>query len=622
MKKPISAALLAAAMLLTMALPAFATAPASVAEATQVVNALGIMTGDENGNMNLSNLVTRAEFITMAVKATPGGEQVGQAATSPYPDVSRSHWASGYVEAGVAAGLVSGYADGTFGPANKITLAEGATIVLQLLGYGSGDFSGAYPTGQLAMYRSLKLDRGIAASADTQLTRQDAMYLFYNLMTAKNKAGKVYLETLGHSLNAAGEIDLLALLNSAMEGPVVAQSNWQSSIPFDVNGATVYRNGGSASPSAIQNFDVVYYNQAMNTLWVYSDKVTGTIQALKPSAASPTSVTVAGRTCDIETSAATYALSSLGEYRLGDTVTLLLGRSGGVAAVTDGSAAAASERVGVVTSVDSATYPDGKGGTYTAQTVTMLSTDGQSYSYQHNSSGLRAGSLVRVTVSDQTGGVTLRTLSSASLSGKVNSAGTKVGNYSFASGVEILDVSDQYGVRIYPSRLAGLNLSGSMVRHYTLNSAGEIDRLILSDATGDMFQYGILTGMTETKVSEFSSVYTYELEVDGQTVTIPQSNVRYPVSTGPILIKGSPSAPERLLPLTSAKTGEISGGQFIAGNSKYTLSDSVQVYELRGGAYYLSSLSRAQSGDFTLTGWYDKAESAGGRLRVIVARAN
>ena len=177
--------------------------------------------------------MTRAEFITMAVKALPGGGEIGQAATSPYPDVPRSHWASGYVEAGVKAGLVSGFSDGTFRPNHRITLAEGATIVLQLLGYGPSDLTGAYPTGQLAMYHSLGLDKGVtAAQAGTELKRLDAMYLFYNLMTAKNKEGQVYLTTLGYSLNEAGEIDLVALVGASMEGPVVAQGDWQSSLPI------------------------------------------------------------------------------------------------------------------------------------------------------------------------------------------------------------------------------------------------------------------------------------------------------------------------------------------------------------------------------------------------------
>ena len=133
MRKKFTSALLTACLVLGLALPARAASQPQQEEAIQVVNALGIMVGDTNGNMNLSSRVTRAEFITMAVKATPGGEQIGQAATSPYPDVPRSHWASGYVEAGVAAGLVSGYTDGTFRPNREISLAEGVTIALQLL---------------------------------------------------------------------------------------------------------------------------------------------------------------------------------------------------------------------------------------------------------------------------------------------------------------------------------------------------------------------------------------------------------------------------------------------------------------------------------------------------------
>ena len=154
--------LLAAVLLLgLMVLPAGAAAASTVSteEAIQVINALGIMVGDESGEFHLNRRVTRAEFITMAVNATGTGDQVGEASTSPYPDVPRTHWAAGYVQAGVQAGLISGYLDGTFRPSNQITLAEGATIVLKLLGYTAEDFSGAYPTGQLAMYRNLKLDR-------------------------------------------------------------------------------------------------------------------------------------------------------------------------------------------------------------------------------------------------------------------------------------------------------------------------------------------------------------------------------------------------------------------------------------------------------------------------------
>ena len=91
------------------------------------------------------------------------------------------------------------------------------------------------------------------------------------------------------------------------------------------------------------------------------------------------------------------------------------------------------------------------------------------------------------------------------------------------------------------------------------------------------------------------------------------------MSSGPIQLLGDPSDPDRLYSLTSAGTGHVSGGQFISGSKKYTLSDGVLVYENRDGRYYLSSLARAESAG-SVTGWYDKAESEGGRIRVIVVR--
>ena len=124
-------ALLSLCLTLALALPVSAAGNAvSLEDASQAVTALGIMSGDGSGNLNLSAKVTRAEFVTMVVKASPGGDGVGQAATSPYPDVPRSHWASGYVEAAVNRGLVSGFSDGTFRPNQEIKLAEAASMAL------------------------------------------------------------------------------------------------------------------------------------------------------------------------------------------------------------------------------------------------------------------------------------------------------------------------------------------------------------------------------------------------------------------------------------------------------------------------------------------------------------
>ena len=620
MKKRMLTALLTCCLALSLAVPALGAQTAvSEDEAAQAVTALGILTGDEGGALNLSGPVTRAEFVTMAVKASPGGEQIGQAATSPYPDVPRDHWASGYVEAAVSLGLVSGYSDGTFRPDQPMGWAEGVSLVLALLGYGPEDFSGAYPTGQLALAHSLGLDQGVSArSAADVLTRRDAMYLFYNLLSAPDADGTPYIQRLGHTLDASGKVDLLELTNGALEGPLVAQGDWQSALPFSP--AAVRRDGTQIPASAVQDYDVLYWNPASEEIWVYTDRASGTIQALEPSASHPTSVTVAGRAYEIETSAAALALSDLGQYRLGDPVTLLLGRSGGVAAVADVSAAGAAERVGMVISVSEEQYPDGAGGSYTAQTVTMLATDGLTYQYQTRG-GYRVGSIVRAGAFGQNGQITLRGLSSQSLSGKVSDDGAELGDYTFAPDASILDVADGQGAVYRPERLAGVALSSGAVRYYSLNSQGEIDQMILENVTGDMYQYGVLTRREEMGEG-LNRIYSYEYDIAGTDYALPASTTGFRAATGPIQLTGDPADPERMYSLTSAGEGTISGRQFLTDQRRYTLSDQVLVYERRGGQYLLSTLARAQEGDFTLTAWYDKLEAQGGRIRVIVAREN
>ena len=618
MKKRIGAALLAASLGLSLVLPISAAGPVSEGEAAEVVGALNIMVGDENGNLNLDRDVKRAEFITMAVKASTMGDQVGEASTSPYPDVPRKHWAAGFVQAGVQMGLISGYLDGTFRPDNKITLAEGATIVLKLLGYTGSDFSGAYPTAQMTLYHSLGLDEGLQArNSSDVLDRRDSMYLFYNLLSAKNKNGQYHLNTLGYSLNAAGEVDRVALVNQVMDGPVVTGGDWQSQIPFDVSKAAVTRDGRAASLEEIGSNELVYWNEGMRRLWVYNDRVTGMIQDIAPNAASPASVTVAGRTYSIETDAVTYALSDLGEYRLGDTVTVLVGRNGGAAAL-EKPVSGEQSKVGIVTALNKSNYSSGAGNSYAADTITILATDGKNYSYPWNTRYYEVGDLVQV-VTAADGSVSMKRLSNVKLTGKISADGRSLGKYTLAENVEILDTYEDMGIPIYASRLAGVQMKEGMVRYYSLNPQGEIDRLILKEATGDMHRYGVMTKVTDLSMGMNILVH-YEMELEGQSTVLTSQGIKYAVDNGPFVMKGNPSKPDKIYSLKSVDVSLVEGNVVTAGNRSYTMSDTVQVYEYRDGEYYLSNLDRVDIGTHELTAWYDKLQSEGGRVRVIIAK--
>lgn len=623
MKKRFLSVVLAAVMILSLSVPALAAdAPVSEEEAAQVLAALDIMTGDGSGNLMLGNAITRAEFTKLTIAASTYRDSVGPTASvSPYPDVPKTNWAAPWVQCAKEKDLVRGNLSGYFEPDRDITLAEGVTMALRLLGYQDTDFVGKWPSGQMALYRTLKLDRGVTAAQDGAMTRRDAMYLFYNLLTAKMKDGKtVYLTALGHTLTASGEIDRVALVNSAMEGPVVAEAGWLSSLPFEVGGVNVYRGGVASTLSAIQDLDVVYYSKPMRTLWAWSNKVTGTIQKLSPSASAPTSVTVSGQTYAIETPAAAYDLSDLGSFRVGDSATLLLGRDGGVAAVRT---AAQSQSVvyGVVTALGNAAFTDQDGKRYTAPSVTIYATDGGEYSYQWEKAEqqFKVGDLVRAASTD--GGFQLKQITPASLTGTVNAEGTALGRYPLAGDVEILDTyADARPVKVYPGRLAGVDLKDDMARFYALNGRGEIDRLILKDVTGDMHQYGVLTDVAESGMMNGAmAAYTYD--VGGVEVPFVSKTAVWNLKKGPVVIKSGAAGVDRIYNLTSVALDSVDGHTALSANRRYALSDSVAVYEKRGENYFYTDLGLVSAGGYSLTGWYDKAEAAGGRIRVIIAVA-
>ena len=617
MKKRVLSALLAAALTLSLACPALAVT--SRDDAAQALAALDIMTGDENGDLNLSAPVTRAEFVKMLMAASP--ISVGDVTyVSPYPDVPASHWVAPYVEAAVTAGYVTGYLDGTFRPANTITLAEGVVMALRLLGYSNEDFSGSFPAGQMSMYKTLDLDEGIAIGQNDTMKRQDAMYLFYNLLTAPTKTtGQPYLSSvLGYGLTPEGEVDTLALLNGTMDGPVVVgESGWRDKIPFDLSTARVTRNGAASTAEALSDHDVVYFSKNMRALWVYTNRVTGPIQAITP-ASAPTSVTVAGKSYAIETSSAAFALSDLGSFEVGDPVTLLLGRDGKVAAAVAPGTAADTSFCGVVISNVPQQYTDKYGNDYTAASVTVLATDGNTYTCSTDRTSVRTGTLVQVTTT--AGGAEVKNLSTASLSGRVSSDGARLGGRDFAADVEILDVYGDHGVRVYPQRLAGMELTDGMVRYYLLDGSGDISRLILNDATGDMHTYGVITSVSEVNVpGSMTTAGTYVYDVAGAVHTLTGSTV-YNVENGPFLLKTDGGEIDRFANLTEVKLTSVEGTTAYAGNRQYAIWDDALVYEVRDNEYYPTSLALVSGGDYALTGWYDKDQTDGGRIRVILAK--
>ena len=184
--------------------------------------------------------------------------------------------------------------------------------------------------------------------------------------------------------------------------------------------------------------------------------------------------------------------------------------------------------------------------------------------------------------------------------------------------MEILDTSrDTTGLRVYPSRLAGVSLEERDVRFYSTNAQGEIDRLVLRDVTGDMHTYGLMTGMEEISAG-MTAMGTYTVDVNGTETTITSSSTPSPlVKAGPCVIKGSLMAPDQMLNLTEVRLDSVSGNSAAVGSQTYPISEHVSVYEYRNGHYYVSSLSRVSGGAYTLNGYYDHPVKDGGQMALF-----
>ena len=485
MKKRILALLLAVCVACSMLiLPASASGSNT---AVQTAVTLGGLTSDQTAN--LAAPLTRGALTKLMVAFSAYRESAKtQGSTGTlFSDVSSGSAYAPYVRIAVQQGWISGYTDGSFRPDNAVTLEEACTAVLKLLGYDVTTLSGTFPAAQLNKANELGLRDNLTKTQGEGMTLEDGAVLLYNALTATTAEGNVYASSLGFTVNN-GVVDVSSILLNNVKGPFVAGLGTQ--LPFAPT--AVYRNDTVTTDATLNAYDVYYYNETAQTVWIYTRKAAGRITAVAPSANAPTSVTVAGTEYTIASSSVAAQLSALNGGGVGQVVTLLLGMNDEAVSVLTGDAAN-EVFYGVVQTTSRSLVENS--GPDVQQTVAVACTDGVTRSVNVDKQfNYPAGKLVAITVDEN--GESIQSLETKSTSGTVNAEGTALGNTALASNVEILDTtSEGLAGAVRPSRLSGVTLSGTDVKYYTTNEKGEIDRLILSDVTGDLWEYAALDGI-------------------------------------------------------------------------------------------------------------------------------
>ena len=166
-----------------VAIAAFSDVPPGSPDAAAIsfVEQAGIMTGNPDGTFVPQRTLNRAELAKIITYSAPKAD----CPSAVFRDVPTSAWYAGHVCAAVQGGVIDGYPDGTFRPANTVIFSEAAKMIVSR-------FAGAKPPKAApgaAWYRpyvdSLKAAGAIPAnirSYNQELRRAEVAEMIYHLL--------------------------------------------------------------------------------------------------------------------------------------------------------------------------------------------------------------------------------------------------------------------------------------------------------------------------------------------------------------------------------------------------------------------------------------------------------
>ena len=161
-------------------------------EAIEVLESVGIMIGDENGNFNPDQNVTRNEMAVVMANLMEYNVATYKD-TSPFTDVPS--WAEPYVAACWTNGITSGYSDTIYGGSDDVTTAQAALMLMKALGYFqySSDFGSDWQLATTRQGNAIDLFNGVDSGVTQAMTRNDVAQLVLNTL----RSGTVQAETNG-----------------------------------------------------------------------------------------------------------------------------------------------------------------------------------------------------------------------------------------------------------------------------------------------------------------------------------------------------------------------------------------------------------------------------------------
>ena len=158
------------------------------ADAVELLTALNIIEGYEDGSFQPEGTVTRAEMAKMIFTIRNGGNDDASAyetVTTSFTDIN-GHWAAGYIKYLQNTGIVAGKSAYIFDPDSTVTTAEAMKMALVLAGYRAdkaGLTGTAWQNNTISLATTVGMTKDVFSAVAEGCSRQDAAQILSNTLT-------------------------------------------------------------------------------------------------------------------------------------------------------------------------------------------------------------------------------------------------------------------------------------------------------------------------------------------------------------------------------------------------------------------------------------------------------
>lgn len=156
-------------------------------EAVNMLTALGVIDGYEDGSFRPNGTVTRAQMAKMIFVVWNGGKsdaKAYQTMDSAFAD-TKDHWARGYINFCASNNIIAGKSASTFAPDATVTGQEAAKMLLTVIGYDqtkAGLVGSKWKQNTMSYAGMCGLFDDVDSSVETALPRQYAAQMIYNAL--------------------------------------------------------------------------------------------------------------------------------------------------------------------------------------------------------------------------------------------------------------------------------------------------------------------------------------------------------------------------------------------------------------------------------------------------------